>query len=697
MSAPFFIRTTGPIHDADGKEPGSVRSAYPRESALIDLRQAIGRLEGLPLRPASARFFLSEIPEDSDDLRRELSKTVRWRAMTELEPAWGLAIARQGVAPDPLILLADRPWWPTTSREGVDALSRLWRHSLAVSLAAHRLAREANDPDPDRVARAGFLHGLGRWAVAAIDPEWLARWDSTEAPEARRALELRDLGAELSSLGRTLAERWECDPLVADATWLYDTRDHGLLSSSAEPGRLATIQDAFRLAESTPWSLYGGSGRSPLAHDPRVKLLTAEVQSRCGLSFVDLDHNPREEALTRSNARLRLRLERIETAHASQGRFLTVLESSRQTDHQEAWAEHASLAWCGEPGVTAARVVWQASESSSGDEATKDGRAPTEQHPLVDRGQTVATIHLWREAGASASSGAEFPTLAAWGRWASWIADRQRLQERFDQVALAYRRLLANEEEQLRAAKLDAVAEFAAGAGHELNNPLAVVVGRAQLLLARSTDADSTRSLRAILTQAQRAHRILRDLMYVARPPESRPRFCQPDDIVRASLRDAGDDAQGRDVHLLADTLEHGRRVWADPDGLRHLADTLIRNALEATPKGGQVRFATRGDGSNLRWTVADTGRGITPTEGSHLFDPFFCGRQAGRGLGMGLPRAARFLEQLGGEIRFQSAPGQGSSFLVRLPLAEPPKPPSIESESPAAVVPGGGHRLAGA
>ena len=673
-----------------------MRSAHPRQAALHDLRRSIGRLDGLPLRPASARFFLAEIPEDGDDPRHDLPASARWRPITELEPAWALAVARQVSALDPLDLLVALPWWPATSRAGVDALNRLWRHSLAVSLAARRLAREANDPDPDRVARAGLLHALGCWAVAAIDPEWLARWYATDEPQARRALEIHDLGAELWSLGRGLAERWECDPLVADSTWLHDVRDLGVLSSTGETRPLAFVQEGFRLAESTPWSFTGSLGRSPLSHDPRVKLLIAEVQSRCGPSFIEVEINPREEALTRSNARLRLQLERLEATHASQARFLTALAASRPSDEPEIWAERASLAWCGEPGVSSAQVVWQPKKTSQPPSPGEAVRPPSDEFSLDDDAPSTATVRLWRKPAGDESSERECPSLDAWKTWALWVADRQRLKGRIDQLASAYRELIGTEDARLHAAKLDALGEFAAGAGHELNNPLAVVVGRAQLLLGRVTDADSARSLRAILTQAQRAHRILRDLMYVARPPESRPRFCQPDEIVRASIRDAADEATERGVRLSADSLEHGRRVWADPDGLRHLADSLIRNALEATPKGGEVRFTSRGDGSTLRWTVDDDGRGMTPAEGGHLFDPFFCGRQAGRGLGMGLPRAARFLGQIGGEIRYQSSLGQGTTFLVRLPLEEPPKPFATEL-NPATPAVAGGQRLASA
>ena len=197
---------------------------------------------------------------------------------------------------------------------------------------------------------------------------------------------------------------------------------------------------------------------------------------------------------------------------------------------------------------------------------------------------------------------------------------------------------VATEEPRLRQAKLAALAEFAAGAGHELNNPLAVIVGRAQLLLVRETDPGAVRSLRAILTQAQRAHRILRDLMYVARPPEPRPRFCQPEEIVRNCLRDLRDGADERGVRLLAEVRGPELKVWADPDALRHVAEVLLRNALEATPKGGTVQVTTTtipsaaGAAEALSWVVQDNGRGLSAADGLHLFDPFYCGRPGGPG-----------------------------------------------------------------
>jgi signal transduction histidine kinase len=257
------------------------------------------------------------------------------------------------------------------------------------------------------------------------------------------------------------------------------------------------------------------------------------------------------------------------------------------------------------------------------------------------------------------------------------------MADRLDAVIRAHRDRIATEVPRLSQAKRAALAEFAAGAGHELNNPLAVIVGRAQLLLAATTDPAAVRSLRAILTQAQRAHRILRDLMFFARPPEPRPRFCQPEEIVRNCVRDLGEYADERGVRLTSEAQGSAAKVWADPDALRHLTEVLIRNALEATHRGGSVQVTTAtatspaGTPQTLSWMVQDSGRGLGAAEAAHLFDPFFCGRQAGRGLGLGLPRAARIVEQAGGEIRWHPAPGQGTIFHVHLPLTPPPEAPA--------------------
>jgi len=650
-----------------------VRATPAHELGPVDLRRTLDRLDALPVRPASARQVLAGSPVDDDPSPDAPLEPTRLPPSVETDPAWALARSRTGGRPlDPMAALAELRWWPDSGSSGpaAEALTRFWRFSAAVGFAARRLAREAGLGDPETFARAGVLHGLGIWALASVAPDRLVEWFATPGPTARRDLERRWLGAEASALGRRLAARWGVEPLVLDAAWLHADLNGDLNGCSGDPDRLGIIQQAFALARRTPWAPGAEEARELGPGDPRVRILTAEVQSRCGGPFVDPDASPREERLTRDNARLRLAVARLRSENASRERFVRAVAESSPTEGPEAWADRAGLALCGEPGVAAARVVWIGSETS--------GPSPPEPGPesaglpLGELDRPCARVQLHPSEDPSGSSGPP-ATLDAWGAWAREVDERVRLRGLLDEVVAAHRGRVDREEPSRRRAMLEALAEFAAGAGHELNNPLAVIVGRAQLLMARENDPDAVRSFRAIIAQAQRAHRILRDLMYVARPPEPRPRPCQPEEIVRASLRDLQDEADARGVRVVAEAREGGPKVWTDPDPLRQIADILGRNALEATPSGGSILFTAGSDGRNLRWSVHDTGRGIGATDGLHLFDPFYCGRQAGRGLGLGLPRAARIVEQAGGELRWQSVPGHGTTFQMTYPVAEIP------------------------
>jgi signal transduction histidine kinase len=692
-----------------------VRATSASQVVPGSLRRALERLDALPMRPGSVRHVLSTFLEIDPSAPLEPSPLP---LSTTTDPAWALQLARSVRKPiDPLAAIADHRWWPVTASTGpvAEALTRLWRHSTAVAFAARRLARDANDPDPESVARAGLLHALGLWALAAVAPETLVAWYEAPDSSSRRDLERGWLVVDSRSLGRDLATRWGLEPLVVDSAWLHADLDADLNQCSSQPERLAMIQQAYAMASMTPWAPGAEVARDSGPIDPRVRILTAEVQARCGGPFVEVDSSAREERLTQDNARLRLIQARLVAESASKDRFLQALTESSPTDGPEAWADRAGLAWCGEPGVAAARVLWAGPDSGiqkdlshsrskisdlksfqnkdlqseirdlkSADlipESAIDPGAPRPPSTILPLGEPArpsALVHLWGIAGAAEVP--ERPSIAsAWDAWARESAERFQLRRLLDEVVSSHRGRVAREEPTRRRLMLDALAEFAAGAGHELNNPLAVIVGRGQLLLAGETNPDSIRSLRAIIAQAQRAARILRDLMYVARPPEPRPRACQPEEVVRACLRDLQDEAEVRGVRLVADTREPGLRVWADPEPLRQLADVLTRNALEASSSGGLVQFTASGDARTIRWTVHDNGRGIGSTEGLHLFDPFYCGRQAGRGLGLGLPRAARIVAQAGGELKWQSNPGQGTTFLVTLPVSEIPASPDEE------------------
>ncbi len=487
-----------------------------RKSPSEELRRRALRLDHLPLRPATARLVIGSLPEDRFDEDNEAIESSKVRSTCALDPGWILARSRGSERAGTPAVIAERSWWPRGLSTGpvAELLGRLWRHSVAVGIAARRFAREAGDPDPDAPAAAGQLCGLGYWAVAAVDAEWLRDWWHLGDPRRRWQKEQDDLGMDLGDLGRRLAERWGCDPLVADAAWLHADHRGALNPAATSPERLAIIQEAYRWAEQTPWSL-GRPDHEPAPSEPRLRILMAEVQARCVGPFVDPDATVQEERMTRQNARLRRQLAALREVQDRSDRFLHLLAESNPAETPEEWADRAAMTWCGESAVSAARVIWLDRQGPGPEPIPAESpepprtrskaitmppgapaRPPTVVLPLGSEGRERASIELWSPSEpTSADLRLALATdRRAWESWAALLGDRARLDRRFQAVVGSLRKQVETEEERLRQGKLDALGEFAAGAGHELNNPLAVIVGRAQLLLARIKDAEVARA-----------------------------------------------------------------------------------------------------------------------------------------------------------------------------------------------------------
>lgn len=214
---------------------------------------------------------------------------------------------------------------------------------------------------------------------------------------------------------------------------------------------------------------------------------------------------------------------------------------------------------------------------------------------------------------------------------------------------------------QLRDLKLKAMAEFAAGAGHEINNPLATITGRAGLLLQREADPERRRALETIGGQALRIRDMIGDAMTFARPPQPVPEVLSPAAEVAGVLKSHAAQFEQQATELITE-LDPALMLKADREQFRVVVSCLIRNSLEALKSGGSVRVECRRS-DNPGWvelSVTDTGPGLTEAEREHLFDPFYSGRPAGRGLGFGLAKCWRILQMHGGEIDAAVPPGGG-------------------------------------
>jgi signal transduction histidine kinase len=219
--------------------------------------------------------------------------------------------------------------------------------------------------------------------------------------------------------------------------------------------------------------------------------------------------------------------------------------------------------------------------------------------------------------------------------------------------------------------KLEAMAEFAAGAGHEINNPLTVIAGRAQLLLRGETDPERRHALALMNSQAMRIYEMIADMMLFARPPQ--PNFERFDgnrliDEIVAELQSA---AARQETVLSRTASKEPAEIEADRTQIIVAIRALIQNSFEALGHGGAVQIEMSVTDAELHFRVTDDGPGITEAERRHLFDPFYSARQAGRGLGLGLSKCWRIVTNHGGKIEVESLPGHGAKFTIILPRSQ--------------------------
>jgi signal transduction histidine kinase/HD-like signal output (HDOD) protein len=255
----------------------------------------------------------------------------------------------------------------------------------------------------------------------------------------------------------------------------------------------------------------------------------------------------------------------------------------------------------------------------------------------------------------------------------AWLSARARrdTDRTSEELLDLNRRLGAAQKELVRARSISMIAKMAAGAAHELNNPLTVISGRAQLELNRASDADTQRTLRLIVEQAHRATQIVTDLMDFAKPAPPRPARIPLVGLLEPLCQHWREASSLDDRQLRLTVADGTTAIYADPDQVREILQAVVANALEATEPETmqlQINSPSRASDETVRIVVKDNGAGMTTSVLEHALDPFFSSRPAGRGRGLGLSRAYRLAEINGGRLLLASTAGVGTTVTIEMP-----------------------------
>jgi signal transduction histidine kinase len=216
-----------------------------------------------------------------------------------------------------------------------------------------------------------------------------------------------------------------------------------------------------------------------------------------------------------------------------------------------------------------------------------------------------------------------------------------------------------------------ALAEMAAGAAHELNNPLSVISGRAQLLAGAETDPEKKRILTQIQQSAQDLSGIIDDLMTFARPPSPRPTQTSIKQMLDEALQLTSRKTKAEHVNAQIEVADGLKNVFVDSAQVVSAIANVICNSLESyTGEMGPIKITADADrsGGFVELKISDLGCGMDLETMKRAAQPFFSARPAGRKRGMGLAHAQRLIESNNGGLRITSQPGRGTTVIILLP-----------------------------
>jgi PAS domain S-box-containing protein len=252
------------------------------------------------------------------------------------------------------------------------------------------------------------------------------------------------------------------------------------------------------------------------------------------------------------------------------------------------------------------------------------------------------------------------------------ITEHKRMDEELRRHSEHLEELVDERTKKLQEAqRMATIGEMAAMVGHDLRNPLtgiATAIYNLKMHLGRRIDGETKETLDMVEQDIQHSDKIINDLLEYSKEIHLDLIETNAKSITKDALAHAKIPAKIR----IVDSTQNRPKITVDTDKTRRVFVNLIKNAVDAMPKGGTLTIASIKSDGNLQITFRDTGEGMTEETLAKLWSPLFTTKA--KGMGFGLPIAKRLVEEHGGSIAVESKPSKGSTFTVRLPMRPNPE-----------------------
>jgi len=597
--------------------------------------------------------------------------------------------------------------------------------------------------DPSHAYLCGLLHDLGKLALDALLPRAYAK--VAAIAEERQAdiadVERRVLGIDHHTAGKRLAEHWGLPHALLDVLWL-----HGQPSAALPdlPHRnliqVVTAADAIARQSHLGWS--GNQARIPARDEVARELgiepaalarATDDLHTRVAARAETLglqdttDHELLIDSLAQANRQLALISRRLDESARATGREAELL-AEVALFHKDVGGERTfgAMLTCVARSVGRAfgagwtAFIWR--DRSDADAtlhrlSTDGSFIETRQVPpdaFDNTDPNHAALVAWAATSLANNPGARHMRAVALppmggpqgivlfdqrddaahgdhargvlaGVWAAALAAAARhdgAKRLSEKLADANRRLADAQNRLVEEQSLARLGELAAGAAHEMNNPLTVISGKSQVLARRLTHESDRASLRSIIEASEKLSDLITSLHFFAQPPKPAKSDIKLATVVQRATQGARtrlNPDQAKRVPETTVIIEPGAEsAHLDEAQIQSVLTELLLNAMQAQARSQiEVRVHVDSLDDRLLISVRDDGVGMPEHTLNHAFDPFFSDRSAGRGAGLGLARARRLVDLHSGELRLESSPGEGTTAIVTLPTWRCEKPKS--------------------